>query len=187
MVLARGAKRWAIVPPSQRARLRERLAQHTFDGTVLDSGYASDSEECRNQGHGILDNQTSVCKVGQDEKQEEEYTYYEDVQLPGDLIFIPAASPHQVQNMPGNLTLAIAGNFVDSVNVDKFAAQLLELAMTTASQTGREYYMRLGVAMANSTTFARAGSAGTHEPLFAGPGYVGYHEWKRTFMFSSFE
>ena len=47
--------------------------------------------------------------------------YYEDILEEGEIIFIPAASPHQVQNL--ELIIAIAANYVDTVNIQQFLSQ----------------------------------------------------------------
>jgi hypothetical protein len=74
-------------------------------------------------------------------------------------VFTLSTSPRsfflQVQNLPGDITVAIAKNFVDGANVARFVSQLLERAMVTESQTAREYYELIARTMSNQTAFPR--------------------------------
>ena len=51
--------------------------------------------------------------------------YYETELQPGELIFVPAHSPHQIRNMDA-VNVAVSMNFVDSSNVADMRQQLLE-------------------------------------------------------------
>jgi hypothetical protein len=108
MGLYQGRKHWRIVPPDDRHLLYE-AEPNKFPTDVFDPDFETYPT-------------VALAKV------------YDGVMQPGDIIFIPAASAHQVRNLPGDPTVAVAMNFVDIANVERFVKTARELS-TSAGET----------------------------------------------------
>ena len=95
MGVVQGRKHWRLVPPSDRYLLHERPEKrNVFEADLFEIKDAHRSAK--------------FAKI------------YDAVLSEGDVIFIPAASAHQVQNLPGEPTVAIAMNYVDETNEERF-------------------------------------------------------------------
>jgi len=64
-------------------------------------------------------------------------TVYDTVLEEGDVLFIPAASAHQVKNLYGDITIAIAMNYVDEGNVKRFLNICKEVRIDNGDTFGR--------------------------------------------------
>ncbi|KAH9125075.1 hypothetical protein AeMF1_004260 [Aphanomyces euteiches] len=94
MGLLQGQKRWRIAQPSERPFLYERVQDGSpakFDVDLFDPDL---------EAHPLM----------------QHAHIYEGVLEAGEVIFIPADSPHQVVNL--DMTIAVAMNFVDGGNID---------------------------------------------------------------------
>jgi hypothetical protein len=62
---------------------------------------------------------------------------YDGVLAANEMIFIPAGSAHQVANLPGATTVAIAMNYVDIANVDRFLNRVRDMSRTVGESGHR--------------------------------------------------
>ena len=118
MGLYQGRKHWRIVPPGDRHLLHESAERiNTFPTDIFKPDFSA---------YPTL----SMAKV------------YDGIMHPGDIIFIPAGSAHQVRNLPGDPTIAVAMNYVDIVNVDQFLARAVELS-TSAGESAYSWLTKV--------------------------------------------
>ena len=113
MGLIKGQKHWRIVPPSDRALLYESPTRiNTFPTDIFTPNYL----QYPTMRH---------------------ITVYDGILNKNEMIFIPAASAHQVQNLPGPPTVAIAMNYVDIANVDRFTQRIQDMSQTSGVSVNR--------------------------------------------------
>jgi len=102
MGVVQGKKHWRLVPPSERFLLHERPEKrNVFEANLFD--FSEDYGSVRFA------------------------TIYDTILSKGDVIFIPSASAHQVNNLPGEPTIAIAMNYVDETNEEMFLSACNEV------------------------------------------------------------
>ena len=113
MGLMSGRKHWRIVPPDDRPLLYESSKKiNTFPTDI----FAPDFIQHPAMRH---------------------ITVYDGMLAANEIIFIPAASAHQVENMPGPPTVAIAMNYVDIANVDRFMKRVSDLSQASGESGNR--------------------------------------------------
>lgn len=113
MGLMSGQKHWRIVPASNRSLLYESsIKMNTFPTDIFTPNY---------------DKYPTMRHV----------TVYDGILAPNEIIFIPSASAHQVRNLPGETTVAIAMNYVDIANVDQFLNRVNEMSHTNGMSAHR--------------------------------------------------
>ena len=107
-------------------------------------------------------------------------SFWRGTLLAGELIFIPAGCPHQVQNLEA--TLAVAMNFVDGANVARFVAEMRrKAALAPRGESGGDYYASLAARLtADQHAFPTA--AQLRDAMDAGvwvePQPMLYTQWK---------
>ena len=130
MGLLSGRKRWAIVPPWEVPLLHQNFSEGTAVRFGADLMALADADAA-NRGNRTTSAELATLP-----------SFYDIDMRGGDVLFVPAACPHQVQNRA--LSVSVAQNFVDAAGVHRFAARLEELA-TSAGHTGltARYYADL--------------------------------------------
>ncbi|ETV98110.1 hypothetical protein H310_08854 [Aphanomyces invadans] len=109
MGLLHGRKRWRIAPPSARPFVYERVG----DG---DGKFDADLMAPNTSAFPLL----------------RHVQVFEGVLEAGEIMFIPADSPHQVVNL--DLSIAVAMNFVDAANIDAHMDHVRHQLMEAAGQ-----------------------------------------------------
>jgi len=102
MVLISGRKRWRIFAPNSSAFLEPNYLGGSF---------------------GV----DAFAEVSQQPPQLDAATVWECDLQPGEAVFVPAGSPHQVQNLEH--TVAISGNYIDASNFEQAKQELGTLAI----------------------------------------------------------
>lgn len=128
MGLIKGRKLWAIGTPMDRPLYDESATdENKFAGNILEPDLET---------HPL-----------------QKYTlFYESILEAGEIIFIPAACPHQVKNL--ELIIAVAANLVDAANVQVFLSQLRDFR-TLASGIEFNQYGELMEQLENEDKFPR--------------------------------
>ena len=133
MGVVQGKKHWRIVPPADRDFLYEfHETTNVFPTDLF-----------------VLDKEKYPLMTLS--------TIYDAVLQAGDVLFIPAASAHQVRNLRGEPTVAVAMNYVDESNLPMFLDKSREMAHTD----GDAFYRYLN-SVADAFEQAAA-SMGTYE------------------------
>jgi hypothetical protein len=160
MLMLQGSKRWVFVDPSQRPFLYEDRESSSFDSDILSPDFtahpllraANASEVTRFWGCKWGASAVALTKIRAMNPREQV------ILTPGELLIVPAGTPHQVQNLED--TVAIAGNFVDSWNVERVLRSL-----RVASQAGHAPSEMLSHAFRRTKGAAAAAAADGPETL----------------------
>lgn len=117
MGMVEGRKHWIIAPLSQKSYLYESKDIHNrFDADLFRPDY----------DRFPLLRQAVV---------------YDSIVKPGEVVFIPGNCPHQVQNL--DLTIGIAGNYVDAASVDIFTQMVEHELQSSPSEFFHEFHTLL--------------------------------------------
>eukprot|EP00949_MAST-11_sp_MAST-11-sp1_P003598 g3598.t1 len=105
MGLVQGKKHWRIVTASERALLYEdEVRVNNFETSLFDD----------------VDKDAFPAVTSA--------TVYDAVMMPGEVIYLPSGAPHQVMNVGGDTTIAIAMNFIDLENFKNVRLRMKENA-----------------------------------------------------------
>jgi hypothetical protein len=151
-----GHKRWAIVAPHEQPLLRPDLTGGIETSLRFQTDLFDDN----------LDN-TIYSGAAQF------VSYYETVLGPGEAIFIPAGSAHQVENQ--DLTISVAMNFVDGGGAARFLARARENRFSSHDWTTRNYFRQLSSAFSEMVD-RLSSDGGAEEALLARP--TAYADYK---------
>jgi hypothetical protein len=129
MFLIHGRKKWRFYSPHDLCALSPSFPR-SFEPIFLRSSSLVDEEE--------------------EEEEEEGVEYYEMELQPGEMIFVPAGSPHAVKNLEG--TVAISSNYIDESNIRRCLEVLGRDGLTCSqSQSLKENLERICPVFNDST------------------------------------
>ena len=125
MGLLAGRKRWVIVPPWDVPLLGQNFSAGTV-GVRFGADLIALADAATAEAAGRAPPPSGAVAATRP-------SFYDIDMRAGDVLFVPAACPHQVQNLA--LSVSVAQNFVDAAGVHRFADRMQEMS-ESAGHTG---------------------------------------------------